>query len=367
LRALIDPNSTPMRAIPRDERDLFIAATNGHFLGFDNISGLPTWLSDALCRLCTGGGFATRALYSDGDEALFAAMRPLALNGIEDIVSRPDLADRGLFLALAAIPETARKADKAVKSALEAARPGILGALLDAVSRGLARLPETQLERLPRMADFALWAVACGDGELWPEGAFRAAFDRNRANAIDEVIEGDLVASAILKLMGGTMEWTGTAGALRQQLGELAGETATKARGWPANDRALAGKLRRIAPFLRSPGVGIELTSSRDKAGRYICLRRSLRVGNFASFASPTSSQRKNGGFLPVSGVPGDDANDDAKRAGDANDDAKLLPDRICVIDNTLKTFADDANDANDAKFPTRRELGKTYTRRGVL
>lgn len=51
LRALTDPNSAPIRSLPREERDLFIAATNSHVLAFDNVSGLPGWLSDALCRL----------------------------------------------------------------------------------------------------------------------------------------------------------------------------------------------------------------------------------------------------------------------------------------------------------------------------
>jgi hypothetical protein len=95
LRALLDPNTAPLRALPREDRDLFIAANNGHVLAFDNVSGLPSWISDTLCRLATGGGFAVRQLYTDQDEVLFDAARPVILNGIEDIVTRPDLADRG--------------------------------------------------------------------------------------------------------------------------------------------------------------------------------------------------------------------------------------------------------------------------------
>jgi hypothetical protein len=40
-RALIDPSVVPMRALPRDERELFIAASNGRVLAFNNLSGLP--------------------------------------------------------------------------------------------------------------------------------------------------------------------------------------------------------------------------------------------------------------------------------------------------------------------------------------
>src|SRR5207249_4074783 len=109
LRALLDPNTAPLRALPREDRDLFIAANNGHLLAFDNVSGLPGWISDTLCRLATGGGFAVRQLYSDQDEILFDAERLVILNGIEDFVTRPDLADRAVFLTLEPIPEQQRQ------------------------------------------------------------------------------------------------------------------------------------------------------------------------------------------------------------------------------------------------------------------
>jgi hypothetical protein len=76
LRALIDPNTAPLRALPRNDRELFISATNAHLLVFDNVSGLPPWLSDTLCRLSSGGGFSVRSLWTNNDEVLFDAARP---------------------------------------------------------------------------------------------------------------------------------------------------------------------------------------------------------------------------------------------------------------------------------------------------
>ena len=43
LRALIDPNTAPLRPLPRDERDLMIAASNGWCLAFDNLSHSQDW------------------------------------------------------------------------------------------------------------------------------------------------------------------------------------------------------------------------------------------------------------------------------------------------------------------------------------
>src|SRR5262249_15433129 len=100
LRSLVDPNVAPVRALAREERDLMIAANNGHLVAFDNVSTVSPWLSDALCRLASGGSFAIRQLYTDADEMLFDAARPIILNSIEDVVTRPDLTDRALFLML---------------------------------------------------------------------------------------------------------------------------------------------------------------------------------------------------------------------------------------------------------------------------
>ena len=210
LRALVDPDVAPSAALSREDRELFIAAGNAHVQAFDNISGLPTWISDTLCRLATGGGFAVRQFYTDQDEVLFEAVRPVILNGIEDIVTRPDLADRALFLTLQPIPEESRKPETEIWAKFEAARPFILGVLLDAVSHGLKHLPQTRLEKVPRMADFAYWASACETG-LWSPGTFLAAYSDNRDCAIETVINADPVGVGILEIMKTRTMWTGTA------------------------------------------------------------------------------------------------------------------------------------------------------------
>ena len=263
LRALLDPNTAPLRALPREDRDLFIAANNGHLLAFDNVSGLRDWISDTLCRLATGGGFAVRQLYTDQDELLFDACRPVILNGIEDIVARPDLADRAVFLTLEPIPEERRRPEVEIWAEFEIERPRILGALLDAVVEGLKRLPETRLPLLPRMADFALWATAC-ETAIWPAGAFWSAYCSNRDEAVEGVIEADQVAAAVRALMAERLRWTGTASQLLPALAGVVDEHVAKSKAWPDDGRVLSGRLRRAAAFLRKVGVEIGFT----KAGR---------------------------------------------------------------------------------------------------
>src|SRR5437868_6298284 len=143
LRDCIDPNISPLRALPKSERDLLVAATHSWLLAFDNLSGLADWMSDALCRLSTGGGLSTRELYSDGVEFLLDATRPTILNGIADIILRNDLADRAIVLHLPTITEKARLSEREIDAQFAANHAGILGALLSAVAYGMKALPDT--------------------------------------------------------------------------------------------------------------------------------------------------------------------------------------------------------------------------------
>jgi hypothetical protein len=264
LRKLIDPNSAPLRSLPREDRDLFIAAMNSHLQAFDNVSKMPDWISDTLCRLATGGGFATRQLYYDQDEVLFDAMRPIILNGIADIIGRPDLADRSIFLTLINIPDDKRKAEKEFWSDFERAHPCILGALLDGVVHGLRQLPNTRLNRMPRMADFALWAVAC-ETAFWKSGTFSKVYAQNRDDAVDRVIEADLVATAIQSFMAARAEWKGTSSALLGSLKEekAIGEDQTRLKEWPSSPRAFSGRLRVAAATLRRVGIEVAFGKKR--------------------------------------------------------------------------------------------------------
>jgi hypothetical protein len=179
LKDLVDPNVAPVRALAREERDLVIAANNSHILAFDNLSGLPHALSDAFCRVATGASFGLRQLYTDADEVLFQAARPILLNGIDDVIGRSDLADRALFLTLPPIADRQRRVERQLWREFEVARPRILGSLLDAAVHGLRNVEGIHLEEPPRMADFALWATAC-ETAFWPAGTFTQAYQANR-------------------------------------------------------------------------------------------------------------------------------------------------------------------------------------------
>ncbi len=190
ISSLIDPRTSALRGAPREVRDLVAAARNSWLVCFDNLSHLPQDLADAACRLATGGGFGGRELYSDYDEAIFDATRPLVFNAIPDLgATRPDFLDRSLIIDFRDIEPKARRDERQFWRDFEAARPRVLGGLLDAVAIGLRRLPALALGQLPRMADFASWASACEEGLGIDRGEFLMVYQANRADARDLALE----------------------------------------------------------------------------------------------------------------------------------------------------------------------------------
>ena len=291
MQALIDPGAARLRALPRGERELIVAARDCHVLAFDNLSSLPGWFSDALCRLLSGGGFAAGP---DGDTAGMAGMaRPVIMNGITDIVARPDLADRALFLTLNGIPPERRRTEADLWSAFEAARPRLLGVLLDAVSSGLRRLPQIRLTEAPRMADLARWVEAC-EPSLFAPGAFKALYSGNRNGAARDAIECDAFVVGVREFACREGAWVGSATQLYRELAPAAGTSGV----WPGNARALSSRLRQCAAFLRS--CGVEVLFQRASGGlriiRLIVLPNSPAAANRlagakASPASPVASR----------------------------------------------------------------------------
>lgn len=292
VRALIDPNGAPLRRPPRNDLDLVIAATNGWIVAYDNLSSISVSLSDCLCTLATGGGFGTRQLYTDDEEKLFDAMRPVLVNGIDDTVTRDDLLDRSIVLTLPTIADDQRLDEDKLWSKFNELKPSILGALLDAVSTALERYPSIKLHRAPRMADFAKWIVAAAPALGFEADDFLVAYDHNRTASTTAVIESMAIGPAINGLMDGCERWHGV---LRELLVELESHHSDeKTRGrkdWPKSPRKLSGDLRRLAPSLRKLGIDVTF-HEHTKNGTPITLEQVCETPSPSSPSSLSGSLR---------------------------------------------------------------------------
>lgn len=271
LRRLIDPNVANLRSPPKDPDDLYITATLSHIIPYDNLSHIPEWMSDALARIATGTAYAKRKLYTDSDEVLLCAEKPIALNGITEIVGAADLGDRSVFIVAQPIDPKERKTKAEIWAGFDRRHPAILGALLDALVHGLRTLPTVTDTSWPRMADFAMWATAC-EGAYAQPGTFKAAYADNRADAIGAMIEGDAVASAVLRL---ALPWSGQLAKLLDTLIAIVGDGQARGRTWPKSPRALGDALRRAAPLLTEHNLAVTPPPKKDKTRTWEINRRS--------------------------------------------------------------------------------------------
>lgn len=268
LRSLVDPNFSALRAAPREERDCWIQANNAGMLAYDNLSSIPGWLSDALCRVATGGGFTTRQLHTDDNEMLFDAIRPTILTSVADVIARSDLADRAIMIELPTISDTQRIDEESFKAKFEAAKPRILGALLDVMVVGMRNRSSVKLAKLPRLADFAVWATACEPAFAQPGGVMEA-YRENAAEAVHSVIEGDAVCVALLAfLKAHDNSWRGKPEELLSKINDFAPEGAKREKDWPRNPQTLSGRLRLATPSLRK--IDVTVLRGKSDGKRYI-------------------------------------------------------------------------------------------------
>lgn len=256
IRRLIDPSTAPLRAPPGDVRDLLVGAFNSWLLALDNMSYLTPQLSDALCRLATGGAISERVLYTNTDEILIQVQRPAIVNGIEDVATRPDLAERALHVELNVIENRRSEAD--LWAAFEADAPAIFAGLLNGLAASLRDHANVQVGPLPRMADFAQWSAAGMVSLGFDADTFMAAYRENLETGLTAGIESSAVGRAVIDFIRQRETWRGTAADLLAELARRVDEAEARSPHWPKSPRGLAGSLRRLAPGLRLAGVEIE-------------------------------------------------------------------------------------------------------------
>jgi hypothetical protein len=267
LRLLIDPQACPLWGPPKSERDLMATAVNGWLLAYDNISVLPGWLSDSLCQLVFGAGLAARALFTNTERSVIHAQRPVILNGIEDFVRRGDLTDRTVFLHLPPILPGKRLAEDDFWAMFHADYPWILGGVLDAVVGGLRFLPSVRLAESPRMADYAKWGEAVGQGLGWTPESFLSTYNANRREATLMALDDSALGSLLLKvrLQSPMWVWTGTSAELYDLTTQWAGKKLATSARWPKTSRQFSNELRRIVPLLFLHGLSIQFSKNRAK------------------------------------------------------------------------------------------------------
>jgi hypothetical protein len=360
LKGLIDPGKGGLIKLQNDIRNLAAAAVNRWLLVYDNVGYISPDQSDDLCRMATNFGFSTRTLHTTAEETTLEFTRPQIITAIDALVTRDDLADRVLMAQLGEITEEKRLAQGELAAKVEAARPRILGAMLTTLSQTLAKLPNTKPEKLPRMADYALFSIAAEKALGLKGGEFLKVFDRSREQSRQVVLEASPLSEAIMKMMENypiPQSFTGEASQLLAKLEEHAERGVPQSKAWPRTPITLNRQLDRLAPDLKE--WGIEITRSRTNKGRFIHIQKSLKILSLPSF-----------GHEPIEGKGlGGDRNGDSF----SNDEIPImgigdsfLGGQIPVTDSvTPKPLQGKDSDGNDGNFdpsPTLDEKGTDFS-----
>lgn len=266
LRRLVDPSVLDLLAPNTDIREFVQLASHHYFLPLDNLSTINPLFSDALCRAITGEGFSKRELYSDDDDIIYSFRRVIAINGINNVVDRPDLLERSLIISLERPQEY--EEDKVVLSRFEAERPKLLGALFDTVVKTLHIAPTIQelsgMESY-RMADFARLGCAAAVAMGYTVEDFVIALKTNLEQQNAEAIDASLIAQIIIAFMEGKTQWSGTPSRLLEELKALAEQLKLdiKAKSFPKAANWLWKRMEHVKTNLHSCGISFQ----RDKDG----------------------------------------------------------------------------------------------------
>lgn len=247
---LLDPSAAPLRRPPTNADTFVNGALGSWVVAYDNLSAVPVWLSDSLCRAITGEAELRRALYTDKELALVRFHRQVILTGIDFAGLAGDLAERLLTIELHRIPDAARLDERTMRARWETARPRIVGALLDLAAAVLERVQHVTVKTGPRMADYMRVLTALDD--LHGTSATATYLAKGAALAADTLTASPFVEM----LMQQPRDFHGTASDLLEVVADPDPEWR-KPKGWP-EARGVTTQLRRNAPALRKNGWTVD-------------------------------------------------------------------------------------------------------------
>lgn len=275
LRLFIDNNEVMLRARPKTVEDVYVAAHNGHLISYENLSGLSSDLSDAFCVVATGGGYSARTLYTNGEETTLRAKNPIILNGINRVITKPDLLDRSITISCPLIERRISKS--AHKKKTDELAPSIFGGLLDLFSKSLKKLPSVNIDPaiIPRMTDFTMLGEAMSRALDNDSGIFVNKYIETRKEAVSSAIDATPLGRAIISFIDCGLSHTGTVGNLLNRLNDFEQKAGIEHGDfWPKSPRKLGDELRRLAPALRQVGIDCSVDSKASRDGIHCILKK---------------------------------------------------------------------------------------------
>jgi hypothetical protein len=344
IRMLVDPSSIRTLTFPRDISELVQKLSHNYIAYFDNVSLIPEWISNQLCRAVTGSGFSKRELYTDDDDIIYNFKRCIGFNGINLGATKADLLDRGIIIELERIPREKERRLEEIWTEFDSVKPELLGYIFDILVRALQVKSSggiaDQINGLPRMADFAEIGEIISRCMGYDNNKFLDAYYRNIDLQVEEAIAANPVAMVITKFIENKQEWEGTATELLAELEGVAIELKinTRHKSWPKAPNTLSRRINEVKTNLREVGITIDrhfLDHKTKARGRGIKI---CKVSSEPSEPSETENHAQ------VLGGFSDDAN---RQTDDISSEYKISSDKT-TKNHTQNDTGNDSDDGND-------------------
>ena len=276
IRKLLDPTAAPFQRINDvHPEDFGLTCVDQLIPCFDNISSIEPEMQDTLCSLTTGFGFKTRKLYTDSGVVSCWVRRPWIVNGITNVCSRSDLAERSIPVHLDVIGEGRRTEDD-VREEFASVHAHLLAVLLDAAVEAekhweLAGASLKATRSTHRMADALQWITAGEDGLGFPGGTFLARLKDLQQEAGRESLEGTAMMNTLEALLDDNSRglWRGTSEEILAKLEDFA-PARTRSKYLPNDSKTLGNWFRREgARLLNSFGIDVgEIIQVRESGSK---------------------------------------------------------------------------------------------------
>jgi len=259
IKSLCDPSKVMLISSPKDLEQAQMIADKHWLITFDNLSKIPGWFSDFLCRGVTGEGDIKRSLYTNDDEFIRSYRRCFVLNGIGNTLWRPDLLDRAILFDIPILrntrPET--EMNREWKNAL----PGVIGGFFTAISGAMNTVNKVAGHERFRMADFAQWGAALADELGYTKEEFFIKYRESVDHKWKDTVEESTLAQRILDfLRSNGNEWHGSSVELLEEIKH----DNNHDKAIPSHARLLSQELTRIAPMMRRVGISIIKQEKRE-------------------------------------------------------------------------------------------------------
>lgn len=275
LMKLINPVRKDVFILPKKLDNLIATLSNNHFNAFDNVGILTPSFSDALCQASTGGTLNKRKLYSDNEEISINIKRLVAMNGVNMGISQSDFLDRSILVKLDRISDDRRRTNEELNKSLERVLPFVLNDIFVIISKALELYNTIQLDKFPRMADFAKYGYAIAEAiKLGYGKEFLKQYDDNIQLAAESAVGENPLLECVRYIAEKKGKYQETMSKLLLDLKYVLPKVYIGRNipdGFPVSANSLSRKLSTCKHELIAQGIKIEIGRSKT---RYVTIEK---------------------------------------------------------------------------------------------